>query len=157
VRAVLLLPIVLAACADSGAGQAPPPETPPFVVVEPQDARLAMAAQELKGRMGHDVSVDVDAQLLKEHAPHLTVILADALETIARGIDRARADRPAVVLRACAAIATLRVELDDKLREPQVAVDVAAGVLLLRVPSGATTFASDEAVASAFARVESER
>jgi uncharacterized phage protein gp47/JayE len=151
VRALAFL--FVAACGGAS-GQAPSSDTPPFVVVEPQDARLAMAAQDLKGRIGHEVAVDVDASLLKEHASHLSIILADALETIARGIERARADRPAVVLRACSSIATLKVELDDRIREPTAYVDAENGVLLLRVPSGVTYFATDESVATAFVNAE---
>ncbi len=150
-RALALL--LLAACGGAS-GQAPSSDTPPFVVVEPQDARLAVAAQDLKGRIGHEVAVDVDAQLLKEHASHLSVILADALETISRGIERARADRPAVVLRACSSIATLKMELDDRVREPTATVDATTGVLLLRVPTGASYFATDDAVATAFVNAE---
>ena len=149
------LALVLAACGGASGASAQPDTPPtPFVVVEPQDARLAMAAQELKGRIGHEVNVDVDATLLREHASHFSVIVADALETISRGIDRARSDRPAVVLRACASIATMKVELDDSLREPAVSVDATGGVLLLRVPSNATYFATDDAVAAAFANAE---
>src|SRR5438105_15164530 len=113
-----------------------------------------MAAQEVKTRIGHDVNVDVDATLMKEHAAHLTAGLAETLETIARGMDRARAERPAVVRRACANLVTLRIELDEKTREPYVVIDPKLGVFLLRVPNGATYFATDDAVANAFVTAE---
>jgi hypothetical protein len=145
---------VAAGACGGGSGSAPDPAAAPFVAIQPEDARLAMAAQSVKSRLGHEVNVDVDAALLKEHAAHLSLILADALETIARGIDRARADRPAAVLKTCATIATLKIELDEKNREPTVFVDPTTGVLLLRVPNGAASFATDEAVASAFVTSE---
>jgi hypothetical protein len=148
-----LIAALLVAC-GGGSGGSSTPSSAPFVVVEPQDARLAVAAHEVKSRIGHEVNVDVDAALLREHASHLSLALADTLETIARGIDRARAEKPAVVLRVCASIAVLKIEMDDKLSEPRVFLDGTTGVLLLRVPNNAQYFVTDEAVASAFINAE---
>jgi len=46
------------------------------------------------------------------------------------------------------------VELDDRVREPTTFVDSSGGVLLLRVPTGATYFATDDSVAAAFVNAE---
>jgi hypothetical protein len=145
-----------AGCGIGIGGSGSGADTPavPFVAIQPEDARLSMAANDVKGKIGHEVNVDVDAELLKEHAPHLSIILADTLETISRGIDRARADRPAEMVKTCAALATLKIQLDERLREPRASVDTASGLLLLRVPNGVNYFATDQDIANAFANAQ---
>jgi hypothetical protein len=161
--------LALAACVDSGnstgavavpnavkgsAGIDPPKM--PFIAIQPEDARLAFAANGVKARIGHEVTLDVDAALLKEHASHLADALSDALETVSRGIDRARAEQPAVTMRALVSIASLKIELDEKAREPYAFLDVPTGALVMRVPTGVTSLTTDALIATALTSNERE-
>ena len=110
---------------SSSSGEAP---AQPFLVIQPEDARLAIAAQNLKAGIGHEVQVDFDASLLKDHAANLQTELADALETISRGLEAARAQRPDIVLRATATLGTLKFVLDEKIREHYAILTEEGGV-----------------------------
>lgn len=164
-RALVLSSCVLVAACVDGGGQQAPAVTPmsastgsgssqtapavPFVAIQPEDARIVMAAHAVTGRIGHDVNFDVDAELLKEHASHLSPIVADALETVARGIDRARADTPVPTMRTLSTLASLQIKLDEKARDAYAYVDADAGALVLCVPTNATSFTTDAIVAAA--------
>jgi hypothetical protein len=142
-------PAVTPMSASSGSGSSVSPPAVPFVAIQPEDARVVMAAHAVTGRIGHDVNFDVDAELLKEHASHLSIIVADALETVARGIDRARADTPVPTMRTLSTLAALQIKLDEKARDPYAYVDPDAGALVLVVPTNATSFTTDALVAAA--------
>jgi hypothetical protein len=132
-----------------GGGAAPTPETPaqPYVAIRPEDARLILAANDLTARFGHDVTYEVDADVLKDHAPNLQVELADAFETIARVLEQARVERPELVTKVYAVVTKIRVELDEKTRDHRAFV--ADDTLVLRVPTNAAGFATDAAVLAA--------
>jgi hypothetical protein len=151
---------LLAGCADgsggalsplspfsASAGVSTPPQ--PFLAIQPEDARLAIAAQAVKTRIGHEVTLDVDQEVLKTYAPNLGVYVSDALETVARGIDRAREEQPAVAGRNLAGIVTLKIEMDAKSRDSYAFLDVPSGTLVLRVPNDALSFATDSEIATA--------
>lgn len=132
------------ASSSSSSGDAP---AQPFLVIQPEDARLAMAAQALKAGIGHEVQVDVDSALLKDHASTLQNELSDALETISRGLEQARTERPDIVLRNTAILGKLRFELDEKARE-HFAVLTDTGELIIHVPTQATYFTTDAVIAN---------
>lgn len=119
----------------------------PYVAIRPEDARLAAAASDLQARVGHDLGYEVDAEVLKDHAPNLQDELADAFETIARSLETARAERPEAVARTCAVVRTIRVSLDEKTRDHRARVS--GDVLLLFVPTHTPRFTTEAAVADA--------
>ena len=144
----LVVSLGLAACAGSGAS-APSPETPalPYVAIRPEDARLAAAASDLQARVGHDLNYEVDAEVLKDHAPNLQDELAEAFESIARGLEKAREENPEGVAKTTAVVRTIRVELDEKTRDFRARV--AGDVLYLYVPTHTPGFTTDAAVRAA--------
>jgi hypothetical protein len=154
VRALVFAGVLaLAGCATGGAS-APAPETPeaPYVAIRPEDARLAAAASDLTARVGHDLDYDVDAEVLKDHAPNLQQELADAFETISRALEQARAENPEAVAKTCAVVKRIRVELDEKTRDHRAFV--AGDTLVLRVPTNTPGFATDAAVLEALRAAE---
>jgi hypothetical protein len=124
----------------------------PFVAIRPEDARLSAAANALSASVGHDLDFEVDAAVLKVHAPVLQERLSDALETITRALEAARAERPDDVAATCAKLVTLRVELDEKIRDHRATVT--GGVLVLRVPTKVAAFTTDAAVRDALLAAE---
>ncbi len=129
---------------SSLSGEAP---AQPFLVIQPEDARLAFAAQNLKAGIGHEVQVDFDSSLMKDHAANLQTELADALETISRGLEAARAQRPDIVLKATATLGTLRFVLDEKIRE-HYAILTDEGALIIHVPTNVSFLTTDSAITS---------
>jgi hypothetical protein len=152
---LFLFVLALAGCIGGSSSGSKPPEQP-FMVIEPHEARLLAAAQSVTRNVGHDVAYEVDAALLKEHAPRISEAMSDALETIARGIEQARATRPDITSRACAALTKLVIQSNDKLREPDASFDPKVGTLVLRVPSGVMSFTTERTISSAILATEAD-
>lgn len=152
VRAVAtsaLLAGTLFGCGSGGQGANATPPDVPFTVIAPEDARIVVAAHAVSTRVGHAVNYDIDAALLKEYAPRLSEMVPEMLETVARGVDRARATDFAASSRACLAVGTVKIQLDERARESSAYLDTRTGILLLRVPTSATAFANEERIAAA--------
>ncbi|AKU98972.1 hypothetical protein AKJ09_05636 [Labilithrix luteola] len=122
----------------------------PFMVVTPEDARLVMASSAIASRVGHDITYDIDQVILKD-TTNLHDLVSTALETVARGIDEARAYAPEATGRTCLMWTALKIELDEKTREAYAFFDERTGTLVLRVPTRATSFATERGVALALA------
>lgn len=133
---------------NAATGESTPAQ--PFMVVNPEDVRLVMAASAIASRVGHDISYDIDPVILKD-TTNLSDLVSTALETVARGIDEARAYDPEATGRTCLTWTALKIELDEKTREPYARFDDRSGTLVLRVPTRATSFATERGVALALA------
>lgn len=150
---LVLCAVLACASAACGGGASKPPDQP-FMVIEPGEARLLAAAQSVTRNVGHDVAYEVDAALMNEHAHHIQDAMSDALETIARGIEMARAERPDITSRACAALTKLHIQSDEKLREPAASFDPKVGTLVVRVPTGVMSFTTERTISSAILAID---
>jgi hypothetical protein len=145
--------LALSACgASPGSSAAADPAQMPFLAIRPEDARLAFAANDLSARVGHDLSYEVSAEVMGEHATNIQEILSDTLEAIARGLEHERIARPDEVARTLVVLKSIRVQSNEKIRDHRAYIE--GGVLVLLVPTKTTVFTTDVAVAAAFARVE---
>ena len=146
--------LLLAACGGGGTGANAKPPEQPFLVIQPEEARLVAAAHSVTQRVGHDVAFEVDAELMKEYAPQLNAAMSDTLETIARGIDQARAERPDITGRACISLNKLVIQSNNRFRESRASFDPKTGRLVLLVPSGVMSFTTEQQIRTAILETE---
>lgn len=121
----------------------------PFMVVDPEDARLVAASSAISTRVGHSVSYDIDSALTVEHAQRMSELTSSALETVALAIDRARTESPEDAARACLIFSKLQLTRDERIREPSAWFERDTGTLVLHVPTQATSFADPDRVTEA--------
>lgn len=133
---------------NAATGESTPEQ--PFIAIAPEEIRLVAASSAIASRVGHDITYDIDPVIRKDQA-NLDELVMSALETVARAIDEARAYDPEATGRTCLLWTALKFELDEKTREPYAFFDERTGTLLLRVPTRATTFATERGVALALA------
>lgn len=149
--------VVVAGCASSdwgGQGASASAPSEPFVIITPEEAALSQASQAITARVGHLVTYDVDADVVKEYSPRFYEYLTDALARVALGVDAARTRDPESAARACMIMSKLRIELDEKTREPYARFEPRTGSLVLRAPTRATALTSESAVSAALTAIE---
>ncbi len=147
---VLSASLVTTGCLGGG-GSSAGSEAPsqPFVVVDPEDARLVTASSVLAERVGHPLSYTIDPALVGEHEPRIRELVAGALETVVLAVARARDEAPEEAARACLVFSKLKVERDERARNPFAVFEPQTGTLVLHVPTAAVAFADEERVTDA--------
>lgn len=144
-------------CASSdwgGQGASASAPSEPFVIITPEEAALSQVSQAITARVGHVVTYDIDADVVKEYSPRFYEYLTDALARVALGVDAARTRDPEAAARACMIMNKLRIELDEKTREPYARFEPKSGMLVLRAPTQATALTSESAVSAALTAIE---
>jgi hypothetical protein len=111
--------------------------------------RLAAASKELVSLVGHDVTFELDAELLPEHAAHLEESLADAVETIVRVLSRIKRESPSDFAHTAALLRTVRTRHDAAVREVTGTLEPSDHALTFRVPQGSYAFTTEKIVSDA--------
>lgn len=119
------------------------------VSVKSDSPRLVAASKELTALLGHEVTFDLDAALLPDHAPHLETAFADAVETTAHALSVIKRDDPRAFAYAAPLVGALVVRYDATLREPRGELDEAKKELRVRVPRASFALVTDGAIHAA--------
>jgi hypothetical protein len=153
VASLALCATALAACGGGGASASGVRlvSTSPRgeVSVKSDSPRLVAASKELTALLGHEVTFDLDAALLPDHAPHLETAFADAVETAAHALSVIKRDDPRAFAYAAPLVKALVVRYDATLREPRGELDETRRELRIRVPRASFTLVTDGAIHAA--------